>query len=190
MERAKARAAVAIASQKLRVGLQKQMPADNNRPCQQTRMYEKEMIAFEQRHMNKQNKSRQWKTWLSRLMLEYCHFIIRRMTFKGCRLSFWDPGVYGQGYETWKYWQKNPATFSAAGQHFRIDLVFHPTFAHVKSTSDLCLKQAFIFAWSPCRVAERVRWLEPRQTCAELANRGLMFSYASYYDGWRPSATM
>ena len=63
MERAKARAAVAIASQKLRVGLQKQMPADNNRPCQQTRMYEKEMIAFEKRHMNKQNKSSQWETW-------------------------------------------------------------------------------------------------------------------------------
>ena len=111
IERAKARAAVAMARRKLRVGLEKQMPADNNRPCQQTRMYEKEMIAFEKRHVNKQNKSRQWKTWLSRLMLEYCRFIIRRMTFMWCRSSFWDPGGYGQGYETGKYWQKKPANF-------------------------------------------------------------------------------
>ena len=63
MERAKARAAVAMASRKLMVGLEKQMPADNNRPREQTRMYEKEMIAFEKRHMNKQNKSSQWETW-------------------------------------------------------------------------------------------------------------------------------
>ena len=100
MGRVKARAAVAIVSQKLRVGLEKQMPADNNRPWQQTRMYEKEMVAFEKRHVKKQNKSRQWKTWLSRLMLEYRRFIIRRMRFKWCGLSFWDPGVYGQGDET------------------------------------------------------------------------------------------
>ena len=100
IERAKARAAVAMARHKVRVGLEKQMPADNNRPWQQTRMYEKEMVAFEKRHVKKQNKSRQWKTWLSRLMLEYCRFIIGRMTFKWCRSSFWDPGVSGQGHET------------------------------------------------------------------------------------------
>ena len=49
IERAKARAAVAMARQKVRVGLEKQMPADNNRPWQQTRMYEKEMVAFEKK---------------------------------------------------------------------------------------------------------------------------------------------
>ena len=54
-----ARAAVAMASRKLRGGLEKQMLADNKRPREQTRMYEKEMIAFEKRHMNKQHKSSQ-----------------------------------------------------------------------------------------------------------------------------------
>ena len=88
IERAKTRTAVAMARQKLRVGLEKQMPANNNRPCQQTRMYEKEMIAFEKRHMNKQNQSSQWETWWSRLTLEYRRSIIRRMRFKWCGLSF------------------------------------------------------------------------------------------------------
>ena len=58
MERAKARAAVAIASQKLRVGLQKQMPADNNRPCQQTGMYEKEMVAVEKKTYEQAKQSK------------------------------------------------------------------------------------------------------------------------------------
>ena len=92
MEGAKARAAVAMESRKLSVGLEKQMLAYNNRLREQTRMYEKEKIALEKRHMNKQNQSSQWETWWSRLTLEYRRSIIRRMRFKWCGLSFWDLG--------------------------------------------------------------------------------------------------
>ena len=99
MERAKARAAVAMESRKLSVGLEKQMLAYNNQLREQTRMYEKEKIAFEKRHMNTQNQSSQWETWWSRLTLEYRRSIIRRMRFKWCRLSFCDPGGYGQGHK-------------------------------------------------------------------------------------------
>ena len=99
MERAKARAAVAVASRKSRVGLEKQMLAYNNRLCEQTRMYEKEKVAIEKRHMPNQNQSSQWETWWSRMTVEYRRSIIRKMRFKLQGSSFWDPGVSGQGHE-------------------------------------------------------------------------------------------
>ena len=98
-ERAKARAAVALAAQKLSDGLAQQMLVYNNRLREQTMMYEKEKVEIEKRHMKNQNKSNQWETWWSRMTVEYRRSIIRKMRFKWHGSSFWDPGVYGQGHE-------------------------------------------------------------------------------------------
>ena len=98
-ERAKARAAVAVGTQRSNDGLAKQKLAYDNRLRGQTRIYDKEKVAIEKRHMPNQNQSSQWETWWSGMTIEHRRSIIRKMRFKWQGSSFWDPGVSGQGHE-------------------------------------------------------------------------------------------
>ena len=99
LERAKARQAVTRATQRLNAGLAKQKLAYDSRLREQTRIYEKEKVAIEKRHMPNQNQSSQWESRWSGPTVEYRRSIIRKMRFKWQGSSFWDPGVYGQGHE-------------------------------------------------------------------------------------------
>ena len=98
-ERAKAKAAVALAAQKLRDGLAQQMIVFNNRLREKLKMYEKGKVEVEKIHRKEQEKSKRWETWWSKLTVEYRRSIIRETRFKWHGSSFWDPGLHGQGHE-------------------------------------------------------------------------------------------
>ena len=98
-ERAKAKAAVALAAQKLRDGLAQQLIVFNNRLREKLKMYEKGKVEVEKIHRTEQKKSKRWETWWSKLTVEHRRSIIRETRFKWHGSSFWDPGLHGQGHE-------------------------------------------------------------------------------------------
>ena len=87
-ERAKARAAVAGATQRSNDGLAKQKLAYDNRLRGQMRIYDKEKVAIDKRHMPNQNQSSQWESRWSGPTVEYRRSIIRKMRFKWQGASF------------------------------------------------------------------------------------------------------